>query len=542
MVSVGTTLGGRYKLDERIAGGGMGDVWRGTDEVLGRTVAVKILLPALLEEPGFAERFRGEARTMATINHPGVVDVYDYGSDAAVGAYLVMEYVEGDALSRTLSRVSRLTPGRTMALIAQAADALQAAHEKGIVHRDVKPGNLLVRPNGTLVLTDFGIARSAQVGQLTQAGSVLGTASYISPEQASGSVATPLSDIYALGVVAYQCLSGRRPYEGDNPLEIAMKHVRDQPPPLPPDIPPSVRGIVERAMAKDPAARFPTAAAFGQVARRAAAGLAGGTGAIGPSGAPVSVPPGVPQTSPGPVGTGAVPRPPAAGTRVMPAYPTSPGPATAGTGGAFNRGSASVPPPPPPRPDTGYLTGPTPSGGGKGGRSTTVILGVLIGALVLLLLVCGGGWLLMHNSNNAGGTGGPTPTSAPQSSARPSPTAQLIPIDCINAKRNHTYEDVRRVLAQQGFKVVRQDVPGKKNIVVEVTPCEAARGDTVTVKVGNGQPAGAPTDTATSGNGGGGGGGDASPSPSCPPGGIGVPPGRCPTSPPTGLPTPATAG
>ena len=228
MISPGVTLGGRYRLDERIAGGGMGDVWRGTDEVLGRTVAVKILLPALLDEPGFAERFRGEARTMATINHPGVVDVYDYGSDQQL-AFLVMEYVEGDALSRTLSRVGRLTPARTMALVAQAADALQAAHANGIVHRDVKPGNLLVRPNGTLVLTDFGIARSALVGQLTVAGSVLGTASYISPEQASGAVATAASDVYALGVVAYQCLSGHRPFDGATPIEIAMKHVRDTP-------------------------------------------------------------------------------------------------------------------------------------------------------------------------------------------------------------------------------------------------------------------------------------------------------------------------
>src|SRR5690348_11990135 len=261
MLSPGVLLGNRYRLDERIAGGGMGDVWRGTDEVLGRTVAVKILLPALLDEPGFAERFRGEARTMATINHPGVVDVYDYGSDPVVGAYLVMEYVEGDALSRTLGRVGRLTPGRTMALMAQAADALQAAHDKGIVHRDVKPANLLVRPDGTLVLTDFGIARSELVGQLTAVGSVLGTASYISPEQATGAVATPLSDVYALGVVAYQCLAGRRPFEGDNPLEIAMKHVREQPAPMPPDTPPAVRAIVERAMAKDPAARFLTAAA-----------------------------------------------------------------------------------------------------------------------------------------------------------------------------------------------------------------------------------------------------------------------------------------
>src|SRR6195952_25287 len=272
MLNAGTTLGGRYRLDERIAGGGMGDVWRGTDEVLGRTVAVKILLPALLDEPGFAERFRGEARTMATINHPGVVDVYDYGSDQQL-AFLVMEYVEGDALSRTLSRVGRLTPARTMALVAQAADALQAAHANGIVHRDVKPGNLLVRPNGTLVLTDFGIARSALVGQLTVAGSVLGTASYISPEQASGAVATAASDVYALGVVAYQCLSGHRPFDGATPIEIAMKHVRDTPRPLPSDIPPPVRAIVDRALAKDPGARWPTAAAMAAVARQAASSL-----------------------------------------------------------------------------------------------------------------------------------------------------------------------------------------------------------------------------------------------------------------------------
>ncbi|ASW57318.1 serine/threonine-protein kinase [Plantactinospora sp. KBS50] len=309
MLSPGVQLGNRYRIDERIAGGGMGDVWRGTDEVLGRTVAVKVLLPALLDEPGFAERFRGEARTMATINHPGVVDVYDYGSDQQI-AFLVMEYVEGDALSRTLSRVGRLTPARTMALVAQAAEALQAAHDKGIVHRDVKPGNLLVRPNGTLVLTDFGIARSELVGQLTAAGAVLGTASYISPEQATGGVATPTSDVYALGVVAYQCLAGRRPFEGDNPLEIAMKHVRETPRPLPPDCPPSVRGIVERAMAKDPGARWPTAAALSSVARHAAGGLASAR----PHSAPPAGMPGSPAGAPArayPPATGSA-RPPAA--------------------------------------------------------------------------------------------------------------------------------------------------------------------------------------------------------------------------------------
>ncbi|GAA1755771.1 serine/threonine-protein kinase [Luedemannella helvata] len=299
MISPGTVLGGRYRLEERIASGGMGDVWRAVDDVLGRTVAVKVLLPALLEEPGFGERFRGEARTMATINHAGVVDIYDYSSESAVGSYLVMEYVDGDALSRTLSRVGRLTPARTMALVAQAAEALHSAHVKGVVHRDVKPGNLLVRPNGTLVLTDFGIARAVGAAQLTAAGSVLGTAAYISPEQAMGQQATPLSDIYALGIVAYQCLSGRRPFEGDNPLEIAMRHVREVPPPLPPDIPVPVRVIVERAIAKEPTARWPDAAAFASVARRAAATLAAANRQ-----AQAGVAPGTPvHVSGGPAGT-----------------------------------------------------------------------------------------------------------------------------------------------------------------------------------------------------------------------------------------------
>ncbi|HEY7175641.1 MAG TPA: serine/threonine-protein kinase [Micromonosporaceae bacterium] len=271
-VGPGLVLAGRYRLTEHIAGGGMGDVWRAIDQVLARTIAVKILLPTLVADPGFAARFRDEARTMATINHPGVVDVYDYGTDAGV-TYLVMEYVEGDALSKTLGRVGRLTPQRTMSLIAQAADALQAAHDKGIVHRDVKPANLLVRPNGTLVLTDFGIARrEAAARNLTAVGSVLGTASYISPEQASGHGATPLSDVYALGVVAYQCLAGRRPFEGGSPIEIAVQHVEATPPPLPPDIPPPVRALVERGLATSPGARFPSAAALAAAARAAGAG------------------------------------------------------------------------------------------------------------------------------------------------------------------------------------------------------------------------------------------------------------------------------
>jgi len=370
MIGPGTVLGGRFRLVERIASGGMGDVWRCVDEVLGRTVAVKILLPALLEEPGFSERFRGEALTMATINHPSVVDIYDYGSDPSAGAYLVMEYVEGDALSRTLGRVSRLTPARTMALVAQAADALQAAHEKGVVHRDVKPGNLLVRPNGTLVLTDFGIARSAGAAALTAAGSVLGTAMYISPEQAMGEQASPLSDVYALGVVAYQCLAGRRPFEGENPLEIAMRHVREAAPPLPPDIPPNVRAIVERAMAKDPKARWPTAAAFAAVARRAAGELA----AAGPR------PGGVPAThlAPGQARGGAVGPPTPT--------PTSPGVAP-GTQLPVGTRTATSPGYPRSGPVPGYVQT---AAGQPGPRTLSTGLVVAIIVAVVLVAVCVG--------------------------------------------------------------------------------------------------------------------------------------------------------
>ncbi|MFD2764041.1 serine/threonine-protein kinase [Micromonospora eburnea] len=388
MLSPGVQLGNRYRLDERIASGGMGDVWRGTDQVLGRTVAVKSLLPALLDEPGFAERFRGEARTMATINHPGVVDVYDFGSDQQI-AFLVMEYVEGDALSSTLNRVGRLTPARTMALLAQAADALHAAHEKGIVHRDVKPGNLLVRPNGTLVLTDFGIARSDLVGQLTAAGSVLGTASYISPEQATGAVATPASDVYALGVVAYQCLAGRRPFEGDNPLEIAMKHVREAPRSLPADIPPAVKAIVERAMAKDPAARWPSAAALASVARQTKQALS--QQARGGQPHPIS---GVPASPAAPAARAQVPavaraqpRPPVVaarppvGPRAAPMAPPAPQPRPP----VAPRAAVAVPPPGQPSP-LGYARPqaaparplPAPRRSGAGLWLTAIVLAVLV--------------------------------------------------------------------------------------------------------------------------------------------------------------------
>ncbi|MGH8880194.1 MAG: serine/threonine-protein kinase, partial [Stackebrandtia sp.] len=217
MMTPGTKLGGRYRLDERIATGGMGDVWKATDEVLGREVAAKVLLPSLLNEPGFIERFRGEARVVATLTHPNIVRVYDYGESPMEGggqiAYLVMEFISGESLTARLQREGRLSAEEALPIVAQAGEALSAAHRAGVIHRDVKPGNLLLQANGTVMLTDFGIARSALTGGLTQAGSVLGTAAYISPEQASGQPVTGQSDVYSLGIVAYQCLAGRRPFD-----------------------------------------------------------------------------------------------------------------------------------------------------------------------------------------------------------------------------------------------------------------------------------------------------------------------------------------
>ncbi|WP_169953400.1 serine/threonine-protein kinase [Microbispora sp. H11081] len=312
MVAQGTTLAGRYRLDARLGAGGMGEVWRGEDTVLARTVAVKVLLPGRLDDPGFAVRFQGEARAMATVNHPGVVDVYDYGVTDVPGdgstAYLVMRFVDGEPLDRLLARLGRIAAESAMELIAQAASALQAVHERGIVHRDVKPGNLLVRSDGTLVLTDFGIARADQGTRLTDAGMVLGTAAYCAPEQAEGAPVTPAVDIYALGVVAYECLAGQRPFDGESPVAIALKHIREEPPPLPPHVPPAVRAVVERAMSKDPALRWPSAAAMSHAARQSVlppGSVPDAAPAYGPPG-PVYGPQGTAGAGYGPQGPGAV--------------------------------------------------------------------------------------------------------------------------------------------------------------------------------------------------------------------------------------------
>ncbi|WP_322749468.1 MULTISPECIES: serine/threonine-protein kinase [unclassified Frankia] len=267
---LGTVLDGRYLLEGRIATGGMGEVWRGLDQTLGRPVAVKLLRPEYASDESFLVRFRGEARHAARVSHPGVASVYDYGEVIVQGnhptAYLVMELVEGEPLSALLHREKRLSPEKTLDVLGQAADALQAAHALGVVHRDVKPGNLLLRTDGAVKVTDFGIARAVDAAPLTATGIMMGTAYYVSPEQASGRPVTPASDVYSLGVVAYECLAGRRPFDDRNPIVVVMAHQQDEPLPLPPDVPEAVRGLVQAAMAKDPARRPASAGGFAHTA------------------------------------------------------------------------------------------------------------------------------------------------------------------------------------------------------------------------------------------------------------------------------------
>jgi serine/threonine-protein kinase len=278
VLDAGHLLDNRYRLDERIATGGMGDVWRGTDVVLGRVVAVKVLRAAMMTDPEFAARFYGEARMMAAFRHPGVVEVYDYAGADDSGdeegcAYLVMAYVEGEPLSTRLKEAGRLGVDETMSIVAQAADALHAAHLNGTVHRDVKPGNLIVKPTGAVILVDFGVARSAAVTSVTGLNAIVGTALYMAPEQVAKGNVTPATDIYALGAVAYHCLSGHPPFDGDNALQVALRHLDEEPDPLPDDVPIEVRELVRRAMAKHPEDRFASAADMAAAAIAAAGPL-----------------------------------------------------------------------------------------------------------------------------------------------------------------------------------------------------------------------------------------------------------------------------
>lgn len=261
-------LGDRYELDRLIAVGGMGQVWRAWDIALHRTVAVKVLRSEYTGDPTFVARFRAEAQHAASLSHPNTAAVFDYGEATAQDgtgetlAYLVMELVEGEPLSALLAREGRLDTATTLSILRQTAFALAQAHRSGMVHRDVKPGNIMVRPDGSVKITDFGIAWSARSVALTRTGQVIGTPQYLSPEQAEGKHATPASDVYALGLIGYECLVGHPAFEGDNAVTIALKQIQQEPEPLPDTLPEDVRDLVRRALLKEPAARYADGGAF----------------------------------------------------------------------------------------------------------------------------------------------------------------------------------------------------------------------------------------------------------------------------------------
>jgi len=255
----------RYELEELVGTGGMSSVYRALDTLLERNVALKILHPHYGDDAEYVERFRREARSVAQLSHPNIVTVIDRGN-ADNQQYIVFEYIDGESLKHLVDRSGPLPARRVIELALQIAEALAFAHQAGLVHRDVKPQNVLVTEDGEAKVTDFGIARSLDVEHgVTQTGTVLGTSNYLSPEQARGQTVTPATDVYSLGVVIYEMLTGEVPFPGENFVAVAMKHINEPPPSLidkRPDVPLRLVHAVERALAKDPAVRFPSMDAF----------------------------------------------------------------------------------------------------------------------------------------------------------------------------------------------------------------------------------------------------------------------------------------
>ncbi|NYD86681.1 serine/threonine-protein kinase [Cellulomonas oligotrophica] len=251
----GVALGdGRYRLLRRIAVGGMGEVWEAKDDALARPVAVKVLREEYAGDAGFLERFRTEARNSAALSHPNIAALFDYGEQDG-SAYLVMELVVGEPLSDLLEREPVLKPRALVPILAQSARGLHAAHVAGVVHRDVKPGNILLARQGKVKITDFGVSLATDQKTMTATGMVMGTAQYLSPEQAVGKAATPLSDLYSLGVVAYEAMAGHRPFTGPTAVDIAVAHVNDPVPPLPSHADKKLGALVMRLLSKEPTER-----------------------------------------------------------------------------------------------------------------------------------------------------------------------------------------------------------------------------------------------------------------------------------------------
>jgi len=447
--SSGLTFGGRYQLSSRVAIGGMGEVWQATDLVIGRTVAIKILKDEYLGDPGFLERFRAEARHAALVNHEGIANVFDYGEEDG-SAYLVMELVPGEALSTILERERVLPTDKVLDIVAQTASALQAAHQAGLVHRDIKPGNLLITPEGRVKITDFGIARIADQVPLTATGQVMGTVQYLSPEQASGTAASPTTDIYSLGIVAYEALAGRRPFTGESQVAIAMAQINEAPPDLPVTIAEPVRNLVYACIAKKPADRPQSAAHLARAAQALRRGdIAGAAAAV----------PGIEGSQPTfttVLGTGGGAT--SAVTRVLP---------SAG-------GAGRVPPGEQPAEERRRSPWTWP---------LVAAVSVLAVALIAIIIV-----LLVRPDSGEVETPPPTNTSTPPTAPTTTPPSDTIRIDPADYV-GRPFDEVRDELDQLGFAVAEtpgpsSSTPGQVGTVSRLSPTgNVTKGSTITVAV-----------------------------------------------------------
>jgi hypothetical protein len=450
-LSTGTILAGRYAITAPIATGGMGEVWRARDRVLDREVAAKVLRSEFTGDPSFVARFRNEARHTAALSHPNIASVYDYGETederGSQLAFLVMELVEGKPLVTILHEEGKLPVDWTLHVLGQAADGLSAAHHAGVVHRDIKPGNLIVRPDGVVKLTDFGIARARDATPLTRTGMVVGTAQYLSPEQAQGFEVTAASDVYSLGVVGYECLTGGRPFDGTSQVAVALAHINRQPPPLPANVPPAVRLLIERALAKDPADRFPDGAAFAAAVRSVASGN-GLTPAHAAAVAPVAAPA---TTPPYPLGGT-----PTAHTEVVDDLADSRtqvlGAASAG-GAAVTGARTSVGAMPPlrrPPEDDDDAYGPPP----EDDRRRRGPLLWLVAGLFLLALLGGGLWALL----GSGDDGSPATEAAPTTAAPPTVDQAPATFFLDSARYlGRNVDDVEQELQDAGLEVTTEE-------------------------------------------------------------------------------------
>jgi eukaryotic-like serine/threonine-protein kinase len=472
-LSTGTILAGRYEITAPIATGGMGEVWRARDRVLDREVAAKVLRSEFTGDPSFVARFRNEARHTAALSHPNIASVYDYGETederGARLAFLVMELVEGKPLVTILHEEGKLPVDWTLHVLGQAADGLSAAHHAGVVHRDIKPGNLIVRPDGVVKLTDFGIARARDATPLTRTGMVVGTAQYLSPEQAQGFEVTAASDVYSLGVVGYECLTGGRPFDGTSQVAVALAHINRQPPPLPANVPPAVRLLIERALAKDPADRFPDGAAFASAVRSVASG--NGVSSASPAAGPTTTPP-------YPVGAA-----PTAQTEVVDDLADSRtqvlGAASAG-GAAVTGARTSVGAMPPLRrtddDDQDGRHAPPPTDDGRRRRPWVW----LVAGLLLLALVGGGLWAL-----SSSGDGGSTGTDAAPTTAAPTTATSAAPGTFFVATGDYVgdnVEDVADLLRAADLQVETDEASAAQLAAVGQTLDE---GDVVTTDPAN---------------------------------------------------------